>query len=299
MTTASLPITTAADAEPVLSRFWWALKNSLVLARRSIARIAREPEQLIDVTIQPVIFVLLFTYVFGSAIHLAGGASYHQFLISGMFGMTMAGTAPGTAVGLTTDMSSGLIDRFRSLPIARSAVLAGRTMSDLATQVLGIAVLAATGLAIGWRMQNGLGDALLAFGLSLLFAFAMTWAGACAGMLLRSPEAAQAMGFVLFLPLAFVSNAFVPTQGMPGLAAHLRQLEPDERDRRGVPEPVRRQRPDGHHGLADAAPRAGRDPLVGRPDRRVRSDRRLPLPAQGPALTGRPAAGGVPVKVHR
>jgi ABC-2 type transport system permease protein len=214
MTAMTLP-TPAMQAEPVLLRAWWALKNSWVLARRSVARIAREPEQLIDVTIQPVIFVLLFTYVFGSAIHLAGGGSYHQFLISGMFGMTMAGTAPGTAVGLTSDMSTGLIDRFRALPISRAAVLAGRTMSDLATQALGILVLVATGLAVGWRMEHGIGDALLAAGLSLLFAFAMTWVGACAGMVLRSPETAQAMGFVLFLPLSFVSNAFVPTQGMP------------------------------------------------------------------------------------
>ena len=213
MTTMSLPATAAA--EPMLLRAWWAIKNSWVLARRSIARIAREPEQLLDVTIQPVIFVLLFTYVFGSAIHLPGGGSYHQFLISGMFGMTMAGTAPGTAVGMTTDMSTGLIDRFRALPISRAAVLAGRTMSDLATQVLGIVVLSATGLAVGWRIEHGIGDALLAAGLALLFAFAMTWVGACAGMLLRSPETAQAMGFIFFLPLAFVSNAFVPTQGMP------------------------------------------------------------------------------------
>jgi len=105
---------------------------------------------------------------------------------------------------------------FRSLPIARSAVLAGRALSDLATQVLGLLVLAGTGLAVGWRIHNGIGDALLALGLSLLFAFAMTWAGACAGMLLRSPESAQALGFIVFLPLSFLSSAFVPTQGMPG-----------------------------------------------------------------------------------
>ncbi len=214
MTTATLPAPAAAG-EPILTRAWWAVKNTWVLCRRSIARIAREPEQLSDVTIQPVIFVLLFTYVFGSAIHLPGGGNYHQYLISGMFGMAMAGSAPGTAVGITTDMSTGLIDRFRSLPISRSAVLAGRTLSDLATQFLGIIVLTITGLAVGWRIHNGLGDAALAVGLSLLFAFAATWAGACAGMLMRSPEAAQALGFIVFLPLSFVSNAFVPTQGMP------------------------------------------------------------------------------------
>jgi len=202
-------------ADTGLSKLWWAVKDTWVLAVRSIRRIAREPEQLADVTIQPVIFVLLFSYVFGSAIHLPGGGNYHQYLISGMFGMAMAGSAPGTAVGLTTDMSTGLIDRFRSLPMSRAAVLAGRTLADLLTQVLGILVLVGTGLAIGWRIHNGPADALLAVGLSLLFAFAMTWAGACAGMLLRSPEAAQQLGFIIFLPLTFVSNAFVPTQGMP------------------------------------------------------------------------------------
>jgi len=202
-------------AEPALARAWWAVKDTWVLCKRSIARIRREPEQLMDVTIQPVIFVLLFTYVFGSAIRLPGGGSYHQYLISGMFGMTMAGSAPGTAVGLCADMTTGLIDRFRSLPINRAAVLAGRTISDLITQILGIAVLVATGLVIGWRAEDGLGNALLAIGLSALFAFAMTWVGACAGMVMRSTEAAQAAGFIFFLPLAFCSNAFVPTQGMP------------------------------------------------------------------------------------
>ncbi len=205
----------ALAPEPAPARLWWAVKDTWVLTRRSIARIIREPEQLSDVTIQPVIFVLLFTYVFGSAIALPGGGSYHQYLISGMFGMTMAGSAPGTAVGLTSDMSTGLIDRFRSLPMSRSAVLACRTLADLLTQIIGLVVLAGAGLAVGWRIHNGVADALAAAGLSLLFAFAMTWAGACAGMLLRSPEAAQAVGFIVFLPLSFVSNAFVPTQGMP------------------------------------------------------------------------------------
>jgi ABC-2 type transport system permease protein len=215
VTTATLPMPIAAK-EPALTRAWWAVKDSWVLCRRSIARIAREPEQLSDVTIQPVMFVLLFTYVFGSAIHLPGtGGSYHQYLISGMFGMTMAGTAPGTAVGITADMASGLMDRFRSLPIARSAVLAGRAMADLSTLVLGLVVLVGTGLAVGWRIRGGIGDALLALVLTLLFAFAMIWAGACAGMVLRSAETAQALGFIVFLPLGFVSNTFVPTQGMP------------------------------------------------------------------------------------
>jgi len=214
MTLLSLPVRAPAD-ERWPSRLWWAAKNTLVIARRSITRIAREPAQLLDVTVQPVVFVLLFTYVFGSAIHLPGGGDYHAYLVGGMFGMAMAGTAPGTAVGISADMATGLIDRFRSLPISRSAVLAGRTIADLATQVIGIVALMATGLAVGWGMHRGVADAIEAVGLSLLIAFAMTWAGACAGMLLKGPEAAQALGFVVFLPLSFVSNAFVPTQGMP------------------------------------------------------------------------------------
>jgi hypothetical protein len=113
-------------------------------------------------------------------------------------------------------MSTGLIDRFRSLPMSRAAVLAGRTLADLLTQALGALVVAGVGLAIGWRIHTGVADTLAAFGLALLMGYAFTWAGACLGMVLRSPEAAQQLGFILFLPLTFISNAFVPTQGMPG-----------------------------------------------------------------------------------
>jgi len=215
MTTVSSYERSTLGKERRLSRAWWAVKDTLVLVRRGLERIIREPQQLLDVTVQPVIFVLLFTYVFGSAIRLPGGGNYHAYLVGGIFGMAMAGTAPGTAVGISTDMGSGVIDRFRSLPISRSVVLAGRTITDLATQVLGVGALIVTGLAVGWGMHKGAADALAAIGLALLIAFAMTWAGACAGMLLKNAEAAQALGFIVFLPLSFVSNAFVPTQGMP------------------------------------------------------------------------------------
>jgi ABC-2 type transport system permease protein len=194
----------------------WTVKDIIVLTRRSLARIAREPESLMDVTVMPIVFVLLFSYVFGSAIHIPGGGNYHEYLIGGMLGMGLAGTAPGTAVGLVTDMSTGLIDRFRSLPMSRAAVLAGRTIADLLTQVIGLIVVVAVGLAIGWRVHTGPADVLAGLGLALFMGYAFTWMGACLGMCLRSTEAAQATGFVLFLPLTFVSNAFVPTQGMPG-----------------------------------------------------------------------------------
>jgi len=209
-----------------LGNLRWLVSDVAVLARRSLARIAREPETLMDVTIQPILFVLLFAYVFGGAIALPGGGSYHEYLIGGMLAMGLAATAPGTAVALVTDMSNGLIDRFRSLPTARSAVLAGRTISDLVTQVIGTVVVAGVGLAIGWRIHSSLADAAVAFGLALLFGYAFTWLGACLGMVLRSPEAAQQMGFVLFLPLTFVSNAFVPTQAMPGWLQPIAEWNP-------------------------------------------------------------------------
>jgi len=197
-------------------RLAWAARDTLVLTRRSLARIAREPETLSDVTIQPLVFVLLFSYVFGSAIRIPGGGNYHEYLLGGMIGIGLAGTAMGTAVGMASDMATGLIDRFRSLPMSRAAVLAGRTIADVGTQIIGLAVVVACGLAIGWRIHSGVGDALAAFGLALLFGYAMSWFGAFLGMLMRSAESAQQIGFVGFFPLMFVSNVFVPTQGMPG-----------------------------------------------------------------------------------
>ena len=215
MTTATIsPV--PRQAAPRRSSLRWLIADVAVLARRVLARMAREPETLMDVTIQPLLFVLLFAYVFGGAIPLPGGGNYHEYLIGGMLAMGLAMTAPGTAVALVTDMSTGLIDRFRSLPMSRSAVLAGRTLADLVTQAIGAVVVAGVGLAIGWRIHTSVAEASAAFGLALLFGYAFTWTGACLGMVLRSPEAAQQMGFVLFLPLTFVSNAFVPTQGMPG-----------------------------------------------------------------------------------
>jgi ABC-2 type transport system permease protein len=208
----AITVTDLTDRTP----FTQFLGDVWVLTKRSLARIRREPETLSDVTIQPVMFVLMFAYVFGGAIGIPGGGNYHAYLISGMLGMTLAQTAPGTAVAIVSDMETGLIDRFRSLPMARAAVLTARTIADLLTQVIGGVVIAAVGLAIGWRIDNGVGDAIEAFALALLFGYAFTWAGVCLGMVLRSPEAAQQTGFVIFLPLTFISSAFVPTQGMPG-----------------------------------------------------------------------------------
>src|SRR6202451_1521646 len=187
-----------------------------VLTKRSIARIRREPETLAEVTIQTILFVLMFAYVFGGAIRIPGGGDYHSYLIGGMLGMGLAQTAPGTAVAVVSDMETGLIDRFRSLPMSRAAVLTARTIADLLTQVIGAGVVALVGLAIGWGATGRAGQAIEAFALALLFGYAFTWVGVCIGMVLRSPEAAQQTGFIIFLPLTFISSAFVPTQSMPG-----------------------------------------------------------------------------------
>ena len=197
-----------------------------VLTKRSIARIRREPETLADVTFMPVIFILMFAYVFGGAILLPGSGNYHEYLIGGMLGMGLAQTAPGVAVALVTDMSTGLMDRFRSLPMSRWAVLGARSVAELLTQIISAVVVVGVGLAIGWRVHTGAAEVAEAFALSLLFGYAFTWAGVCLGMVLRSPEAAQQTGFVIFLPLTFISSAFVPTQGMPGWLQPIAEWNP-------------------------------------------------------------------------
>ena len=223
MTTTTLSPADLATGQNVFTQF---ISDVWVLTKRSIARIRREPETLSEVTIQPVMFVLMFAYVFGGAINIPGGGSYHEYLIGGMLGMGLAQTAPGTAVAVVTDMSTGLIDRFRSLPMSRAAVLTARTIADLLTQLIGALVVAGVGLAIGWRVHTSAADVIEAFALALLFGYAFTWAGVCLGMVLRSPEAAQQTGFVIFLPLTFISSAFVPTQGMPGWLQPIAEWNP-------------------------------------------------------------------------
>jgi ABC transporter DrrB family efflux protein len=197
-----------------------------VLVKRTFIRIGSEPETLADVTLLPVIFILMFAYVFGGAIKIPGGGNYHEYLIGGMLGMGLAQTAPGAALALVMDMSSGLIDRFRSLPMSRWAVLTARTISELLKQMLSAVVVTGVGLAIGWRVHTRPLDVAAAFGLALMFGYAFTWAGVCLGMALRSPEAAAQTGFIVFLPLSFVSSAFVPTQGMPGWLQPIAEWNP-------------------------------------------------------------------------
>lgn len=198
------------------ARLRTALADAWEITRRDLMHVRRVPEKLLDVTLQPIIFVLLFAYVFGSAISIpgAGGGGYRQFMMPGIFTMTVAGLYMSTAVAMADDMSKGVIDRFRSLPMSRSAVLAGRTVAALLESVIGLVVLVGMGLAVGWRAHNGAGQTIAALALLLLVGFAMNWVGTFVGLVVRSTDTAQVTGFLLFFPLTFVANTFVPTKGM-------------------------------------------------------------------------------------
>ncbi len=198
-----------------LARLRWGLADSLVVTRRALDHIWRFPEKLLGFVVMPVIFVVLFGYVFGSAISVPGGGDYREFLMPGIFAQGVAFGCVSTAVEIADDMAKGIIDRFRSLPMARPAVLIGGTLATLLQAVVGMTLMAGCGLVIGWRARNGLLPTLSAFGLLLLFEFAMIWVGAFIGMLVRTPETADMATFTWLFPLTFIANTFVPTQGMP------------------------------------------------------------------------------------
>jgi len=185
------------------------------LTGRNLVHIAREPLQLSDVTVQPVLFTLLFVFVFGAGVVLPGGQKYANFAIAGLLALNLTTSAMGTAVGLSTDLNSGVIDRFRSLPIWKPAVLVSRSVADLLTASLCALIVALTGLCIGWRPSGGAASIAAGFAIFLLFAYALSWGCACLGMVSKGPESAQGVGLVILFPLAIVSNALVPTQRMP------------------------------------------------------------------------------------
>ena len=216
-------VETADEVELSPVRTW--LRHVGVMARRNLLHVRREPMQLSDVTIQPAIFVVLFTYVFGSAMVIAGG-TYKDFAIPGMLTMILVTATPGTAVGISQDLSSGIIDRFRTLPTAPSTILAGRSVSDILSLVLACVIVAVTGLLIGWRPDASVMSVVAGFGLVLLFAYAVSWGMLCLGLTVADPESAQATSFLIVFVPAFLSYAFVPTGSMPSGAPGDRQLEP-------------------------------------------------------------------------
>ncbi len=196
-------------------RLRFAFADALVLAERSLRRIPRQPDLLTAFTIQPIMFVLLFVYVFGGAIETPGFSDYTDFLIPGIIVQTLAFGGFVTALGISEDLNKGLIDRFRSLPMARSAVLTGRTIADIATNTLSLVVMITVGLIVGFSFATGPLEIAAGIGLALLIGYSFSWVFAWVGLISSSPETANAIGFMTIFPLTFLSSAFVPPESMP------------------------------------------------------------------------------------
>jgi ABC transporter DrrB family efflux protein len=198
-----------------MSAFTEAMGDGAVVAKRNLIKIRRIPELLVFTTLQPIMFILLFAFIFGSAID-TGEVGYREFLVVGIFSQTVIFGATLTGAGLADDIQKGVIDRFRSLPMSRSAVLVGRTTSDVLNNVLVIVVMSLTGLVVGWRIRTSFLEALAGFVLLLLFAYAISWIMAWVGLLVPTPEVVQSASFIVIFPLTFIANTFVPSAGLPG-----------------------------------------------------------------------------------
>ncbi|MGL5828226.1 MAG: ABC transporter permease [Angustibacter sp.] len=202
-----------------------AIGDGLVVAKRNLIKIKRVPDLLVFTTLQPIMFVLLFAYVFGSAIQIEG-SNYREFLMAGIFAQTVTFGAILTGAGLAEDMQKGIIDRFRSLPMSRSAVLIGRTLSDVVNNMIVVLVMSLTGLAIGWRIRSSVLDAITGFALLLLFSHAMSWVMAYIGLLVPTPEVVNNAAFITLFPLTFLANTFVPTNNLPGVLKTIANWNP-------------------------------------------------------------------------
>ncbi len=216
--------TYGADERPRLT-LAETISDSRVMAARQLRKVTRRPMYTVYLFVQPVIFVLLFRYVFGSAIN-TGRVSYVNFLMPGIIVMTAIFGALTTGLGLTEDLTAGVVDRFRSLPIARPAVLVGRTAADLATNTLTLIVMLLIGLLVGFRPTQPVYQVVLAFVLVLAFAYVFSWISAFVGVSVRNPETAQSVGFIWVFPLVFASSAFVPTAHMPGVVHAFADINP-------------------------------------------------------------------------
>jgi ABC transporter DrrB family efflux protein len=191
-----------------------ALADGAVIAKRNLIKVKRVPDVLVFTTLSPIMFVLLFAYVFGNSIDVPG-VNYREFLIAGIFAQTVVFGATFTGAGLAEDIQKGIIDRFRSLPMAPSAVLVGRTTSDVLYNVISIVIMTVTGLLVGWRIRGSVLEALAGFLLLLAFAYAFSWVMAWVGLLVPSPEVVNNAAFMIIFPLTFVANTFVPSESLP------------------------------------------------------------------------------------
>jgi ABC-2 type transport system permease protein len=197
----------------------WFLTDSVEVAKRNLAHIRQIPEKLIDVTLQPLMFVLLFGFVFGGVIGVPDG-QYREYLVGGILVQTIAFGLVGPATALATDLTEGIVDRFRTLPMSRSAFLFGHMIAALVASLVSITVLAVSGLIIGWQIHTDVVHALAGFAILLAFAFAMLWVGALLGLLVRTPDAVMGVAFLVVFPMTFLASTFVPLDGLPpGLRA--------------------------------------------------------------------------------
>jgi ABC-2 type transport system permease protein len=203
-----------------------AIADSIVITKRQLLQLARVPEVLIFSTIQPVMFVLLFRYVFGGSIETGQPGGYVQLLMPGIFVQTVAFTLAATASGLAEDMKKGLIDRFRSLPIARSALILGRTLGDSLLNIVVLAVMGIAGFVVGWRPSSGVFSIALGFLFLLFFGYALSWVGIYIGLSARDARVVQNVSFLVTFPLTFLSNAFAPTTGMPRPLQYVAEWNP-------------------------------------------------------------------------
>jgi ABC transporter DrrB family efflux protein len=190
------------------------LGDGVVVAKRNLIKVKRVPDLLVFSTLSPIMFVLLFAYVFGSAIPV-DGLNYREFLMAGIFAQTVVFGSTITGASLAEDLQKGIIDRFRSLPMSSSAVLVGRTAADLANNVIVLIVMSLTGLVVGWRIHTSVPQAVAGYALLLLFAYAMSWIMAVVGLLVRTPEVVNNASFIVIFPLTFIANTFVPTNNFP------------------------------------------------------------------------------------
>jgi ABC-2 type transport system permease protein len=220
MTTATATGTAPPVAAPVITGripLGWVVSDALVMTKRNLLRYFRLPNLLVFSTIQPIMFVLLFSYVFGGAIKFAlpPGVKYINYLMAGIFIQAVIFGSMQTGVGLSDDLAKGMVERFRSLPVARSAVLAGRTLGDTVRNVFVVLLMTGVGFLVGFRFHAGFLSCVGGLGLAVLFGFSFCWISACIGMSVRDPESAQAAGFIWVFPLLFASSAFVPLATMP------------------------------------------------------------------------------------
>ncbi|CAB4913289.1 MAG: ABC transporter permease [Actinobacteria bacterium] len=202
------------------------LTDSLVITRRNLIKVKRVPDLIVFATLSPIMFVLLFRYVFGGAIELPDGITYAEFLLPGIFAQTVVFGSTTTGASIAEDLQKGLVDRFRSLPMSRSAVLIGRTVADLGLNAISIVVMALTGLLVGWRINSSVPEAIGGFLILLVFAFAVSWMMALVGLLVRTPEVVNNASFIVIFPLTFVANTFVPLESFPAVLRTFAEWNP-------------------------------------------------------------------------